>query len=193
MSIDYRLTPQVPHAAQLDDLRGAIAWVRRHGRARRIDPSRIVILGESASGQMVMQVAATDRGLRGVVSFYGVYDFAPMVTDASPRSLLVRLFGRRQLDDEARAELRRYSPLHHVHRGMPPVLLVHGTNERLWDQGVAMAAALERTGVPHQLVKLDGAPHGMENWEGHPEWTGYKDTLVQWLRARFARGSSSSR
>ena len=135
---------------------------------------------------MVAQVATEDRALAAVVSFYGVYDIGAMVSDASPRSLLARLFGRTTLDPEARALMRTASPLYRVHRGMPPLLLVHGTNERLWEQGVAMAGALKQAGVPSELVRLDGAPHGMGSWEGRPEWAGYKPRVVGWLRARFA-------
>jgi alpha-L-fucosidase 2 len=184
-SIDYRLTPQVGHPSQLDDVRRAVSWLRRDARRLRIDPARIALVGESASGQMVTQLATERFAVAGVVSFYGVYDFAPMVSDAGPRSLLRRLFGLTSLDDDARDTLRRYSPLHGVRRGMAPVLLVHGTAERLWDQGVAMARALEQAGVEHALVRLDGAPHGMENWEGRPEWSGYKEQVVSWLRARM--------
>ena len=186
-SIDYRLTPRAMHAAQLDDVRRAMAWLRRHATALGVDAARMALVGESASGQMVAQLATQDTSLAGVVSFYGVYDFAPMVTDASPRSLLRRLFGYTALDGDAKRALRRYSPLHGVGRGMAPILLVHGTNERLWEQGLAMTRALEAAGVDHALVRLEGAPHGMENWEGHPEWLGYKDRVVSWLRARLAR------
>ena len=181
-SIDYRLTPDVRHPEQLDDLRRAIAFVRRHARRFRVDPARLALLGESASGQMVAQVATEDRRLAAVVSFYGVYDFLPMVTDASPRSLLVRLFGLPVLDDPARAVLRRYSPLYHVSSAMPPLLLIHGTSEGLWAQGLAMRDRLAAVGARHELVALEGAPHGMENWEGHPPWTTYKAKLVDWLR-----------
>ena len=101
-SIDYRLTPASTHEEQLADLREAIRFIRA-GRTRfNIDPARIVLVGESASGQMVTQIATEDPGLAGVVSFYGVYDFPSMVTDSSPRSLLVRLFRRNVLDDESR-------------------------------------------------------------------------------------------
>ncbi|HZN11778.1 MAG TPA: alpha/beta hydrolase fold domain-containing protein [Blastocatellia bacterium] len=185
-SIDYRLTPQVRHPDQLDDLRAAIRFVREHAAQFRVDPRRLALVGESASGQMVTQVA-TERPApaAAVVSFYGVYDFAPMVTDASPRSLLTRLFGLTRLDDEARVTLRRYSPLYHAHAKMPPRLLIHGTGERLWGQGVAMEQRLSEVGARHELYAVEGAPHGMENWEGRPEWEGYKQKLVAWLGAQL--------
>jgi acetyl esterase len=184
-SIDYRLTPDVQHPAQLDDLRAAIRFVRTNASRFNIDPKRIALLGESASGQMVMQIAAESaEGIAAVVSFYGVYDFEPMVEDASspPRSLLWRLFRLPTLDAPARAILRAHSPIHHVRRGMPPVLLIHGTNERLWTQGQSMARILTNRGIPHELIPLEGAPHGLENWEGHAPWMQYKSRLISWLR-----------
>jgi alpha-L-fucosidase 2 len=182
-SIDYRLTPSVTNEEQLEDLRQAIRFVRAGHKRFNIDPARIFLLGESASGQMVAQVATEDRSLAGVVSFYGVYDFTAMVTDASPRSLLVRLFRRTILDDESRVEMRRYSPLHRAHQDMPPMLLVNGTGERLWTQAQAFAQRLTELGVKHEVIALEGAPHGMENWEGHPEWVSYKRRLVEWIVA----------
>jgi alpha-L-fucosidase 2 len=187
-SIDYRLTPDVDHPRQLEDLRRAIRFVRANHARFNIDPARIVLIGESAGGQMVAQLAAEDSSLAAVVSFYGVYDFEAMVTDASPRSLLVRLFRRRVLDERARALLRKYSPLHSAHRGMPPMLLVNGTGERLWAQAQDFDRRLSELGVRHDVIALPGAPHGMENWEGHAEWVTYKQRLVDWInRAVLAK------
>jgi alpha-L-fucosidase 2 len=180
-SIDYRLTPDVDHPRQLDDLRRAIRFVRANAARFNIDADRIVLIGESASGQMVAQLAAEEPSIAGVVSFYGVYDFEAMVTDASPRSLLVRLFRRSVLDDASRALLRRYSPIHTAHAKMPPILLVNGTGERLWEQARAFDRRLTELGARHDVIALDGAPHGMENWEGHPEWTIYKQRVVDWI------------
>ena len=180
-SIDYRLTPQVRHPEQIDDLRRAVAFVKRSARRFRIDPDRVAVAGESASGQMAALLATQDPALAAVVSFYGVYDFGPLLTDASPGSRLDRLFGLRALDDAGRELVRRYSPIHHVSKDMPPLLLIHGTNERLWAQGVAMRDRLREVGARHELVALEGAPHGMENWEGRPEWAGYQTKLVEWL------------
>ena len=180
-SIDYRLTPDHTHEDQLEDVRQAIRFVRSEHARFNVDPSRIFLLGESASGQMAAQIASEDRTLAGIISFYGVYDFPSMVSDASPRSLLVRLFRRRTLDDESRAVLRKYSPLYSAHKSMPPFLLVNGTGERLWAQAQMFAERLRELGVRHEVIALEDAPHGLENWEGHPEWLGYKRQLVDWI------------
>ena len=161
--------------------RQALQFVRASHRRFNIDPSRIVLLGESASGQLVTLLGAEDATIAGVVSFYGVYDFPAMVQDASPRSLLVRLFRRPQLDDDSRRLLRAHSPLYRAHAKMPPLLLVSGTGERLWVQAQAFAARLKELGARHDLIALDGAPHGLENWEGHPEWMTYKSRVIDWI------------
>ena len=180
-SMDYRLTPDATHAQQLQDVAGAIAFLRQRAGSFNIDARKLVIVGESASGQMVAHVGAEDASLAGVISFYGVYDFLPLAANLTPRSAVTRLFGITHVDDQARATLRRYSPLHTAHKGQPPLLLVHGTAEGLWAQGQAMTARLQAIGARHELLALDGAPHGMENWEGQPQWQHYKARVVEWI------------
>jgi acetyl esterase len=182
-SIDYRLTPEVDHAKQLEDLRTAIRHVHRNARRLKIDPGRIAILGESASGQMVAQVA-TERmaEVAAVVSFYGVYDLLAMAGRLDPRSIPARLFGIRTLGETERQTLINYSPLHQARAGMPPLLLLCGTADGLFAQHTAMARRLGEVGAHFEAVELPGAPHGMENWEGHPEWAFYRDRLVEWLK-----------
>ncbi|MGH9800411.1 MAG: alpha/beta hydrolase, partial [Blastocatellia bacterium] len=185
-SIDYRLTPRVRNQEQLDDLREAIEYMQRYAKSFRVDPNRIAILGESASGQMVAQVATEKpAGVAAVVSFYGVYDFNAMVQEYSPRSIPARLFRLNRLNDYSRQVMLRFSPIHNVRADMPPLLLIHGTNERLYSQGVAMAKRLEEARANYDFIKIENAPHGMENWEGHAEWLGYKTKLVEWLKAKL--------
>lgn len=188
VSIDYRLTPQSRHAAQLEDVRSAIEWVKANAAMHKLDAKRIALIGESASGQMVAQLATEGRrDLAAVVSFYGVYDFNALVTAITPRSIPARLFGLQQLNEEARTTLRRYSPLSQINTQMPPLLLLCGTQDRLFAQQQAFAEKLAAAGVPHETVALNGAPHGMENWEGHAEWQDYKPRLVAWLKQKLAR------
>jgi acetyl esterase len=192
-SIDYRLTPQVRHPEQIEDLRRAVAFVKSDAQRFRIDPKRIAVVGESASGQMAALLATQDNSLAAAVSLYGVYDFMPLLTDTSPGSRLDRLFGLRVLDDGARELIRRYSPIHHVTKDMPPLLLIHGTNEQLWAQGTAMRDRLREVGARHELLALEGAPHGMENWEGHPEWAHYKTKLVECLSEQLTADAERTR
>ena len=147
---------------------------------------RIAILGESASGQMVAQLA-TDPidGVAAVVSFYGVYDFLQMATSFAPRSVPARLFGLTEMNAEARDVLTRFSPLHQAKRGMPPLLLIQGTADRLHAQALAFGARLDQVGADYERYDVPGAPHGVENWEGHPEWMSYKKTLVAWLERKL--------
>lgn len=185
-SIDYRLTPQVRNADQLDDLREAVRFIRANAARFNVDPNRIAILGESASGQMVAQLATEKlEGVAAVVSFYGVYDFLPMATSFTPRSIPMRLFGVTELNDQTRELMKRFSPLYQVKDGMPPLLLIQGTADRLHAQAIALKSELERVRASYDVVDVLGAPHGMENWEGHADWTGYKTKLVEWLKAKL--------
>ena len=180
-SIDYRLTPHVRNPEQLEDLRTAIRFVREHAAWFNVDPERIAILGESASGQMVTQVASEAcQGceVQAVVSFYGVYNFTGWPEIQGRRAQLGRLFG-----EWTPELLRRYSPIHNAHGKMPPVLIIQGTKEALYEPALEYAAKLKEVGARHEVVLLEGAPHGMENWEGHPEWLVYKTKLVEWLKA----------
>jgi len=178
-SIDYRLTPYVRNNEQIEDLRSAIRYLREHARRFNVNPNAIAVLGESASGQMVTQVASEPCPgceVQAVISFYGVYDFVPWAKDAASKPSLDRIFGDWNLDT-----LRRYSPISHVHAGMAPVLLLQGTADELYPGTMAYDERLTQQGVPHELILLQNAPHGMENWVGHPEWQFYQTKLINWL------------
>ncbi len=200
-SINYRLTPQARHQDQLDDLREAIRYVKAYAKTFRIDPNRLALLGESASAQMVSYLATNaqtekEAGLNvaAVVSFYGVYDLTAMVKEHSPRALHARLFGLQELNDQAWTMLRRYSPLYNVEtylphplriQQMPPLLLICGTKDGLYKQQEAFSQRLQSLNARYDSFAVEGAPHGMENWEGHPEWMSYKQKLVDWLRVQL--------
>ncbi len=181
-SIEYRLTPQVTNDAQLDDVARAVAFVKQHASGYRVDPARLVLVGESASGQLVSHLATRGADVAGVVSFYGVYDFLAMNTDvSSPRSLPRRLFGLAAMGDAERAILREHSPVYHVTRDMPPMLLVTGTEDGLWTQAQAFEGALRGVGARFESIALPGAPHGMEQWNADPRWRTWNSQVVDWI------------
>src|SRR4030095_6233730 len=204
-----RFTPQYVNQDQIQDRRESIRFVRANEKNFRVDPNRVAVIGESASGQIAALLATRiDRrsgahgrrriALEGVfeddpnaefaaaVSFYGVYDLEAMAGEMTPRSIPTRLFGITTLDKEARTTLRRYSPLHNARENMVPLLLVCGTKDGLLSQHNAFANALDKAGADFDAITIEGAPHGMENWEGRPEWMDYKTKLVEWLKAKLA-------
>ena len=75
--VDYRLAPEHPHPAQLEDSLKILDWMRSSGRALGIDPTRIIGAGDSAGGQMTVGLALSLREqdlpqLRGMVLIYPV-------------------------------------------------------------------------------------------------------------------------
>jgi acetyl esterase len=181
-SIDYRLTPNVHIPEELEDVRAGIRYVRAHADRFHIDRDRIALLGESASGQLVTQVASEpcpSCEVQAIVSFYGVFDFTEWPQRSQQeRAALKRLFG-----DWTPPMLQRYSPMFNSHPDQPPMLLVQGTQDELYKGTMEYARKLKTLGAPFKLILVKGAPHGMENWEGHIEWMFYKQNLVEWLRA----------
>jgi len=179
-SIDYRLTPYVHVPEQLDDVRNAVRFVRQHSDWFHIDPNAVALLGESASGHLVAQLASMPcPGCepQAVVSFYGVYNFERWQNDPEWTGMLKRLFA-----EPSPAALREYSPLFHASAGLPPLLIIQGTADELYPGTQEYAKRLEEVHARHEVILLDKAPHGMENWEGHPDWMFYKKQMVDWLR-----------
>ncbi|HKS96816.1 MAG TPA: alpha/beta hydrolase fold domain-containing protein [Terriglobia bacterium] len=179
-SIDYRLTPYVRVPDELADIRSAVRYVRTHAARFHVDPNRVALLGESASGHLVAEVASEPCPgceVQAVVSFYGVYNFTRWSKGSNDeRRMLNRLFG-----DWTPEILARYSPVDHVTKDLPPILLIQGTKDELYPGTLEYAARLKQAGARYELVELKDAPHGMENWEDHPEWAFYKQKLVDWL------------
>lgn len=184
-SIDYRLTPYVHVPEQLEDVRSAVRFVRRHADWFHIDPNRVALLGESASGHLVAQVASLPCygcEVQAVVSFYGVYNFQRWTQDPEFRGMLARLFA-----DPSDSTLGAYSPLFHASPTLPPLLIIQGTGDELYAGTMEYDQRLNEVHARHELILLDKAPHGMENWEGHPEWMFYKQKMVEWLRTALSR------
>ena len=91
------------------------------------------------------------------------------------------------IDDRSNEKLfAASSPISHVSRSAPPVLLIHGDVDRTvpYQQSVAMEAALRAVNVPVTLLRIPGGDHGPDfgaAGKPHPEWPDYMGEMVQWL------------
>lgn len=194
-SIDYRLAPAHPFPAATEDVEAAVRHI--HGRAGEfgIDPSRVVLIGESSGGHLASLAGARDQGLlAGVVSFYGIHNFETWWRQRGgvPRNSGLFLEVS-EVDADAIDRAREASPVTFVHAGMPPFLLIHGDQ----DEGVPLAQSEEMcrrvrsAGGNCEMYVVTGAGHGMENWEENPLFHGWKPRLREWLGAVFSRRASA--
>jgi acetyl esterase/lipase len=177
VAVDYALSaPGAPSwPASLEDLRAAVRWLRRNASVYHVDPNRVAALGASAGAHLAALLATSPDGpartseiptsarLQAVIDFYGPTDLAALAEANEAAGASLALFlggGPRDVPDRYAAA----SPVRHVTRDTPPVLLIHGDADLHvpLDQSRRLAAALNAAGVPHQLTVVPGARHGFD-------------------------------
>jgi acetyl esterase len=157
-SVNYRLAPEHPFPAALEDLRSAVRWIRDHADEYDVDPDVIWAMGASAGGHLAALLATVgegplDRGSRvaAAVSLSGPMDMPRWLQGGS--SVVTDFLGCTDLADPACLETaHEASPVAHVDPTDPPMFLANGTDEiiAVW-HATTMADALQREGVPHEL------------------------------------------
>ena len=188
-TINYRLAPQYRFPAAVEDVERAVVWVRAHAGEYKADHRRIALVGESAGGHLVSFVGAQNRvRVAAVVSFYGPHDFEARARERHEVSESTQAFlGVGELNAATLHLLREASPITYVHRGMPPFLLIHGTQDAPvpYQLSVRMCERMQQAGASCELFPVAGAPHGIGAWENNPAFQGYKDKMVAWLHRVF--------
>jgi acetyl esterase len=174
IALDYRLAPEHPFPAAVDDCLDAIRWVAQHADTLSIDPARMVVAGDSAGGNLaaVTALRIRDEGgprLRGQILVYPVTGYHTPPT-------------RSYIDNQAGYSLTRPAMIRfwrdylagehdstHVHAcpllalslaNLPPALVVTAEFDPLRDEGEAYAHRLVDAGVPVTLWRYEGLIHG---------------------------------
>ncbi len=174
VSVEYRLAPEHPYPAPLDDCYAGLKWVHEHADELGIDPARTGISGVSAGGGLAAALAllARDRGELPVA--FQLLD-SPMLDDRqrTPSSMAEGLavwsresnrFGWQSYLGEqygsdavpAYAVPARATDL----SGLPPALVLVGAVDGFRDEDVDYATRLCQAGVSTELHVYPGAPHG---------------------------------
>jgi len=183
-SIDYRLAPQSRYPAAVEDVETAVHWVREHAKKYRVDPERICLIGESAGGYLVAMVAVRNKPashVQAVVDFYGPHDLTLVAKSApKPDEGIAGFFGVADWSETSLKTLHDASPVNYVTKDMPPFLFIHGTADQMvpFPQSQLMCDAMKKASAACDVVKVEGADHGMESWKGHDEW---KPKMIDWL------------
>jgi len=173
VSVEYRLAPEHPFPASVEDAYAATRWVSEHAAELGIDPTRLAVGGDSAGGNLAAVVAQLAREAGGPplafqLLVYPVtgnsFDTASYRDNADGYFLTrdwMRWFWQYYLPDEsARADPRAAPLMAEDLSGLPPALVITAEFDPLRDEGEAYARALREAGVDVTVTRYDGMIHG---------------------------------
>lgn len=192
-SVDYRLSPEHPFPAGLDDCMAALRWLDSDADRLGIDRSRIAVGGDSAGGGLAACVAQHARDEDGPALCFQLLQY-PMLDDQSPlhdgpdtlvwsrrsNAYAWSLYlGHEITDDEPRryASAARCSDL----RGLPPAWIGIGTADLFHDESIRYAQRLIDAGVRCELHVVHGMYHGAERVR--PSAPSMRDFTLQMVEA----------
>jgi acetyl esterase/lipase len=175
VSVEYRLAPEHPHPAPVEDCYAGLVWMAKNSAELGFDADRLAIYGGSAGGGLAIATAllARDRGgpaLRFLMPIYPMIDD----TNTTPSSHEITdvgiwdrsgnleawawYLGGKEAD--AYAAPTRATDL----SGLPPTFIDVGTVDMFRDEDIAFAQRLMQTGVPTELHVHPGSYHASETF-----------------------------
>ncbi|MFJ9630743.1 alpha/beta hydrolase [Streptomyces sp. NPDC101175] len=179
VSVEYRLAPEHPHPAPIEDVYAGLLWTAEHAKEIGGDPERIVLMGASAGGGLCAALALLTRD-RGGPRPIGQLLLCPMLDDRNDTPSAHQMVGvgvwDRTANESGWTALlgdRRggpdVSPYAAPARaqdltGLPPAFLDVGSAETFRDEVVAYASRLWQTGAVAELHVWPGGFHGFDGF-----------------------------
>ena len=172
VNVDYRLAPEHPYPAAIDDAWHAVMWVGEHASDLGGSPDRLIVCGDSAGGNLAALCAlrARDTGVPAVqlqMLIYPVTDWAgtfPSMDSNGTGNFLTKetmeWFRATYLgDDEALWTDPTVSPWYADVEGVCPAWVLTTSHDPLRDEGIAYADKLRDAGVAVTHINVDGVFH----------------------------------
>ncbi len=173
VSVDYRLAPEHPFPAAVDDAYHSTLWAATNASSFGGDPSRIAVCGDSAGGNLAAAVAqiARDRGKPAIqfqLLIYPVIDAAcdtPSYSENAEGYFLTRVamqwFWNHYVQNDADRNHPYASPLRASSLAdLPAALVITAEFDPLRDEGERYAECMRAAGTPVKLTRYNGMIHG---------------------------------
>jgi acetyl esterase/lipase len=197
VSAEYRLAPEHPHPAQLDDCRSGWLWFQDNAASLGVDAAQVAIGGQSAGGCLAAALVQQICDLAEPAPI-AQWLFCPMLDDRTAARRELDAVGHRIWNNATNRYAWRaflgiepgsqttppYSvPARRaVHPGSPPTWIGVGDIDLFHDEDMAYASALRAAGIPVTTDVVPGVPHGFESWDPTAEVSrGYIDRAQTWL------------
>lgn len=154
VSVDYRLAPEHPYPAAVEDCYAVLQWLATNADSD-VDPARLAVAGDSAGGTLTAALALMTRDRGGPALALQMIQHAPL-DDQTHLKQAWRLY----LGDQ-RGEVPAYAAPARAHdlSGLAPAYLGYGALEGFRDEGIAYAGRLLDACVPTELHVFARAPH----------------------------------
>ena len=201
VSVDYRLAPEDPFPAAVDDCFASVRWLADHAEEIGIDPDRIAVGGDSGGGNLaaVTALVARDQGGPALCHQLLVYPVTDYRCRGPSYERYARGYGmleaesmhwyrRHYLGGPERAGDWRASPLLAADlSGLAPALVITAERDVLRDEGAAYAERLAAAGTPCEHAPFPGMIHGFFGLLGIVDAAGEAHRLAaRALRDAFA-------
>jgi acetyl esterase/lipase len=204
-SLDFRLSTEARFPAMVHDIKAAIRFLRARAEAYGYRADRIARGGDSSGAHLATLVGVTtgvaelegtlgdhtrqSSAVHAIVDYYGATNLTTILAQSTPFGLGVRepaldlLLGGQP--DATRVLARLASPVFHVDKADPPLLIFHGDQDPQMpiNQSHELQGAYERAGLDAALVVVHGSAHG-----GQPFYTGRNlERAVAFVRRTLER------
>jgi acetyl esterase/lipase len=174
VSVEYRLAPEHPFPAGVEDCYAALAWTAANARQLGIDPARIAVAGQSAGGGLAAATALLARDRGGPALCFQLLEIPELDDRLDTPSMLAfqdtPLWNRpnavwswkHYLGPDHRGEPSPYAaPARATDlAGLPPAYVSTMEFDPLRDEGILYALRLLQAGVPVELHSYPGTFHG---------------------------------
>jgi acetyl esterase/lipase len=198
ISVEYRLAPEHPYPAGIEDAYAGLIWAVEHADELGATPDRVLLAGASSGGGMAAALALLARD-RGVVSPLGQLLMYPMLDDRDDSPSTVQMAGLGIWDRTANATgwtallgdargganvLSYAAPARATDlSGLPPTYLDVGTAETFRDEIIDYASRIAQAGGEVELHLWPGAFHAFDFWvPGARVSQDAAEARVRWLR-----------
>ena len=179
VAVEYKLAPEYPFPAGLEDCADVLRWLSTEASAIGGDPLRLVLVGDSAGGNLAAALTSIARDEMSISPLAQVLIYPMLDATMSSPSLVENAFvppftlidcvyaWQLYLGPEANRHAAHISPiLARNLNGLPPALIVTAGFDILTGEGQAYAERLKDAGVPVRQLHYPGMVHGFFQWAG---------------------------